>query len=522
MFARKIDHYICGAGLFALVSVTAVMPIWIYDYFWHLTAGRWIVDHRTLPVYDPLAVASAHVPWINGEWLYEVALAPLYALVGHGGICLLNALLTGAIFTLGYFLAGRQQDRGIALLAAAIAFAGGFYRLGVRPAVLGALLLVIALGLLTSRMSTVRLAVFYACLTVVWINIHPSALLAPMLAAITMLSDVRRWIVAAASAVALLINPYGWNAVVAPMHLVSAIRSGAFINVEWLPSSFELYPIFYLTIAGAVALFLFVGDKRTNAWRLAVLILLAALAVRHVRNQGLYFAALPLLLPPFRAFSRSVSNAIAAAGLIPIAWAFLQAEHRPGIDDVRLPVRAVSALRSAGLGGNIYSPDQFGGFIEWTFYPERRALTDGRNELFLDYIVNNAKARSDFEAWESFLAQYQVTVALEDYSGAGYKIGVNQRGSNEQRMIPRSLILYHRRTWALIAFDDAAMVFARRDAFAREQIAAMEYRYIVPDDPMIRFARPEIREAARAEVTRARQQFGDLEIVRKLERGVNQ
>src|SRR5258706_8547115 len=224
---------VAAAGLFVLIAVAAVAPIRSYDYFWHLATGRWIVEHHAIPRFDPLAVASAHVPWINGEWLYEIVLYALHGIAGDGGISIASALLVAAIFAIGFVFASREQETGVALLIAAIAFAGASDRLGVRPAAVAALLIVIALGLLGSRLRLTPLTIAYACVTIVWINVHPSALLAPVLAMITMLKRAdersaggppavppparRQWatnrlIVVAASTVALLVNPFGWNA----------------------------------------------------------------------------------------------------------------------------------------------------------------------------------------------------------------------------------------------------------------------------------------------------------------------
>jgi len=253
---------VAAAIFFVLVSIAAVAPIRSYDYFWHLTTGRWIVDHHTIPQFDPLAVAGAHIPWINGEWLYQIVLYAVHGIAGDGGISVASALLAAAIFTIGFLLASHKHDIGLALLIAAIAFAGASDRLGVRPAAAAALLIVIALGVLGSRLNLTPLTIAYACVTIVWINIHPSAILAPVLAMITMLIDVRRWVVAAASALALLANPFGWNAIIAPMRLASEIRGGAFVNAEWLPSSFEYFPLFFVTLAVVVLLFIGAPDKR--------------------------------------------------------------------------------------------------------------------------------------------------------------------------------------------------------------------------------------------------------------------
>src|SRR5438876_12402876 len=84
--------------------------------------------------------------------------------------------------------------------------------------------------------------------------------------------------------------------------------------------------------------------------------------------------------------------------------------------------------------------------------------------------------------------------------------------TGERRALPASLVRYRRRDWALIAFDDAAMVFARRASFPPERIATLEYRYLVPDDPSIRYASPEIRDAAKQEVARARREMGEIRV----------
>ena len=50
-------------------------------------------------------------------------------------------------------------------------------------------------------------------------------------------------------------------------------------------------------------------------------------------------------------------------------------------------------------------------------------------------------------------------------------------------------------------------------------VERLEYRYLVPDDPSIRFASDASRMAARAEVARAQREIGDLNVVRELDRG---
>jgi len=300
----------------------------------------------------------------------------------------------------------------------------------------------------------------------------------------------------------------------APFDLLSLTGSGEFVNAEWLPSDPRLFPLLYATFAIVLILLLMARDKRANVWRFAILAMLFVLAVRGVRNQGLYFAALPLLLPPIRL----KRDAVAFAAIIPIGWAFAHDVHRLGVDDARFPLRATAALKASQLAGNIYNVDQFGGLLEWTFYPVRRVLTDGRNELFREFIAEDARARKDSRAWHGLIDKYRVALAVDEYQA---RIDVLDVASGQRRALPASLVRYRRRDWALIAFDDAAMVFARRAAFPPERIAALEYRYLVPDDPAIGYGNEQIRAAARQEVARARREFGDIRVVRELEAGAD-
>ncbi|HEV2719222.1 MAG TPA: hypothetical protein VG323_04320 [Thermoanaerobaculia bacterium] len=508
---------LAALALFVLVAIAAVGPIRSYDYFWQLAAGRWIADHHALPATDPLALASEKTEWINGEWLWQVAAYAAHNVGGENTMSIYHALVVAAIFTAAFLFA--ETDIGIALALCAVAFAGASDRLGVRPATDAALFTVVAIGILGARCAPLPRVALYAALTIVWINVHPSALLAPVLAAMAMLIDVRRWMAAAISAVALLVNPYGWNAIVAPFKLSALIRSGQFVNAEWQPSPWALFPLLYITIGATVLFFIAAKEKRANLWRMAMFVLLAALAVRYVRNQGLYFAALPLLVPPVRKLSRNLSLGFAVAALVPLGWVMQHYEHATGADPRYYPLHAVARLKSYALPGNIYNVDQFGGLLEWELYPQRRALTDGRNELFEKFIADDDKAHHDSRAWHAMILQYDIALAVDEY--VREKIEVVDVQSGERRKLPASLVRYRRRDWALIAFDDVAMVFARRDKFPPAILDRIEYRWLVPDDPQIRFINEQIHSAARAEVQRAKRELGDLDVVRELEAGTN-
>jgi hypothetical protein len=193
-----------------------------------------------------------------------------------------------------------------------------------------------------------------------------------------------------------------------------------------------------------------------------------------VRNQGLFFVAFPLLMPRFE-MRRVIAITGAAAAIALIAFT---ADHRLGVAPERFPVQAVARLRETGLPGNIYNPDQFGGYLIWSFYPERRTLTDGRNELHRTFIPEYARARRDQRAWTALLAKYRIDLAVEEYRAP---LEVREHGTGKITMMAASLAYWPRDDWALLAFDDAGMVFARRKAFAADVIGKWEIRGVVPD-----------------------------------------
>jgi hypothetical protein len=167
------------------------------------------------------------------------------------------------------------------------------------------------------------------------------------------------------------------------------------------------------------------------------------------------------------------------APLVIIALVGVTTPHALGIDDDRFPVRAVATLqRSPFQRGNVYNPDQFGGFLIWSFYPQRRTLTDGRNELYHRYNEEYARARLDSREWHALLRKYRVDLAVDEYRPPLDTIDAMTR---QHRAMPASLAYFPRRDWALIAYDRAAMVFVRRAAFPAADVARFELRGVVPD-----------------------------------------
>ena len=470
--------------LFAGFFLASIAPIRSYDFFWHLATGRWIVEHRLLPEKDPFTVASDPVRWNNGEWLFQVALYGIHRLGGDTGISILRGLLVAALFTLVFLLGSKRGDPVVVALLTTVGWYAADHRLTMRPETVATFFVVAAVWLALGNPSRRAIAA-YGLMTAVWFNIHPSALLAPFIAGIAAVLFFRqagRWVMVLVATIALFINPYGIDGVTAPLHLMRTIGERKFVNVEWLPSSPLLFPVLPILAVVGIVLFLSSGERRREIASFVLFLFFGFLAFRHLRNQGFFFAAAPILLAPFcpRHLPLRIRPILAAttAGL----WLLTVVARLPirtGVDRQLFPVDAVARLRSMNPAGNIYNPDQFGGYLIWTFYPERRVLTDGRNELYSTYLAEYERARANNRDWNRLVEKYDLRIAVEEYRRDPVSVIDAQTG--QRREIPASLVFFPRNRWALVGFDPVGMVFVRRDSVPSQTLDQFEIRGVIPD-----------------------------------------
>lgn len=85
------------------------------DEWWHLKAGRWIVENRRLPVFDIFTYTGENTPWHNHEWLSQVILYGVYAagedraIGGVRALVLFKAVIVAATFAFVTFTAFRRS-----------------------------------------------------------------------------------------------------------------------------------------------------------------------------------------------------------------------------------------------------------------------------------------------------------------------------------------------------------------------------------------------------------------------------
>jgi hypothetical protein len=208
--AGRWQAWACGLLLLA-AGLHCLRPLWGDDLFWQLANGRLILATHALADHDPFTYTAIHPP-VHDEWLSEVLLAAAERSLGLGGLRLLCCGLFVAGLALLWLLApNRSPDRSPARAAptqfalVAVAWMGALPNASLRPHALAWPLAVAVLAGAAPRAVAAwdggrgwrpRL-LWLAALwlgTVVWVNLHSSALIVPALLAVTAAGGVIDWL----------------------------------------------------------------------------------------------------------------------------------------------------------------------------------------------------------------------------------------------------------------------------------------------------------------------------------------
>ena len=372
----------------------------------------------------------------------------------------------------------------------------------------------------------------------------------------------------AVMAAALLLNPYGAAVFEVPSAIGASLDELGGVNPEWLPiwhpwiARDSLY--FFAAVAGHAALAVVtwrrVGrlDPATGLPALALL----ALAATSIRHQALFhvgaaffageclrtspFSLVPSSpsrgrgtpppdprvadsrtrgTPPPESFTvdrRRASRLAAALCLLAALWAAVPPGRGPlaprqgryalgfGLEPNRFPVHLAEAVaRDWPELGPLYNDVAWGGYLLWRLYPPRRVFVDGRNEVDPEILRELAAARRSSRAWDDLLARHDVDGAVVRHDARRMTVVEPPAAPGGEPAVVRrtpSSVLFPRDRFALVAWDDAGMLFVRRTPERAARLAGVEYRALDPEDPAWTLARagrdPAFRAAALAEAER--------------------
>jgi arginine exporter protein ArgO len=414
------------------------------DFYWHLTSGRWIIEHGTLPTIDAFSWSMPGAPYRPTQWLGQYLLALTYELGGWTATHLLSILLTGLILFFTARTAALYVPPAVAMLITVMCNLVHLVT-PLRPQLFSFLCLSILVHLVTKYQVTSRprYLLLVPIVFALWVNLHGAFVVGFLYLGLLGLSlawrafrakdadmSARRQFthLLAAGAIALpftLLNPFGLGAWESVLY-VSGLQSSSVI-IEWQPVQITTEFGFFLlcTAVAYLTVLSFATDRTDPAVTVLGLffLLFAALANRQVALAGLVLAPLVARLlastPQYQAISRRPiapirpGHAFLVIFALVLALPFLAiAGHRSFARtlDGLFPVSATDFLVAQRLGNRVLAHPSDSDYMMSKGLP---VFIDSRLDFYGDrFFFEWYLAVRAAPGWDSYLATHQPEALL--------------------------------------------------------------------------------------------------------------
>jgi hypothetical protein len=285
-------------------------------------------------------------------------------------------------------------------------------------------------------------------LFLLWLNLHAGSALGPALilaCSLGLLVEVAigdtpwreawpalsRLLLLVLACLALIpLNPSGTQLYRYPFDTLRSAGMRASI-VEWFSPNFhEPRFIPFLIVFLLLLVLLSRTRARPRARTLVPLVLTTLLALDAVRHIPIFvLLAIPVIAAGLAAFSSSVGrpmpspavrvqpmfNGLAVvlmAGFALVRWGVL-AQGQAAAVVQQFPQKAVEALRSRDLGGEVFAYYDWGGYTIYEAYPKYRVFVDGRADLYGDDLLQQFQTAVQLRTgWREVLERWNLRVVL--------------------------------------------------------------------------------------------------------------
>ena len=378
----------------ALVKTAADPDLW-----GHVRFGLDVLATRAIPSVDPYSFTQ-DVPWIDHEWLSELFMGVAFRTAGPAGVSILKGVLAGVFLLV--VLRPYKSAAAFPFGAAVVVLVAGTVRqvLSFRPQIWSVIGIAVLCRLFIKAPRRSWL-VGVPLLFLLWANLHGGWIVGAGLVAVWSAFQIVRPEagrglvvgVAGLSALATLVNPYGWNMW---LFLARTVRPTRAIT-EWQPliAAPLLVQITWTAVLLTV-LVLVTTKPRLRADRAVMVCLLAYGGFRVQRVTPLCVVAALVLMSPiiverwparvrrFAPLSRREARGLALAAVVVAlisGAAVLKAASCIVVSGDWIPDGVAGrALTATDTSGRIVTYFAWGEYAIWHLAPRLRVSIDGRRE----------------------------------------------------------------------------------------------------------------------------------------------
>ena len=442
-------HYGQALIVASLCGFFVWYPITDGDIFWHLAAGREIINRFDFLRTDPFSFTSLNIPWFDFHWFFQVLVFMTYII---GGYTLLQ-LLQSVIIASSVFFLYRVFPSGNMFIKASLFILTFFeirYLLPLRPTSITFLCISIFIWAFNRYHLSNNKKYLYVLLPlqVVWVNSQGLFLIGPAIAGTYLVSrylekflidpkkkstaksfDTFSFSIFISVILVNVLNPYTLKSFTFPFKLFSMIS----------PSSKNVYSV--LVDENTPLLSLFNTPDWHQAVSLLISVLIGIVLFRFIRLKRVYFSAIVavvFLIPAFmaqrnialylgasipligllvteyvdwskqKAFSAAISGFLFSLVVCTVILhgGFLLQYQYGALSPFVNPEESVEILQRNNFKGRVFNADRFGGYITWKMYPYVQVFIDTRfinEKFFFDYlkvIENPRLLKQIVEKWD--------------------------------------------------------------------------------------------------------------------------
>ncbi len=161
-----------------IISISLVMMIFMRvdsDYFWHITAGKYMVNHHTILTHDIFSWFVSGKYWMSHEWLFEVIIYYMSVIFGKYHLIIYGIINVSIILFIFYFTNKKDfhKNKVFGLIWLFLFFIFYGFMVG-RPQLISNILLALTVYILMDLYNNKdsRKIYFLPLITIIWANVH--------------------------------------------------------------------------------------------------------------------------------------------------------------------------------------------------------------------------------------------------------------------------------------------------------------------------------------------------------------